>query len=229
MALNAYQPVSTQRLLPGCALQKPVFPSLLESSPALEAMTDLRLISAATIEPDVSLARATETMIACGVRLLFVVEAAVALVGLITAHDTIGERPVKIIRERGGRHRDLRVRDLMVPTSRIEALDYRDVARAKVGHIVATLEQSGRQHALVVETDPVNGDRIVRGIFSATQIARQMDKPLLSVAGAKISNEIKGEPTHWISSPGIKPHSHHGRSNADAALEAAVKTARAGF
>ena len=45
---------------------------------------------------------------------------------------------------------------------------------AEVGHIVATLKAAGRQHALVAESGPDGTAQTVRGIFSLSQIARQL-------------------------------------------------------
>ena len=46
-----------------------------------------------------------------------------------------------------------------------------DVEGARVGHVLETLRRSGRQHALVIDFD---GRSMVRGIFSLSQIARQL-------------------------------------------------------
>ena len=48
-----------------------------------------------------------------------------------------------------------------------------------MGDVVATLRLAGRQHALVVEevADAPSGQVTVRGIFSLTQIARQLGIP----------------------------------------------------
>jgi CBS domain-containing protein len=154
-------------------------------------MTDLQQVSAASIGPQASLSQATQTMIHGGVRLLFVIDKGAGLVGLITARDTMGERPITLIRERGGKHGDLLVRDLMVAASLIDVLDFADVLRAEVGHIIATLKHSGRQHALVVDTDPLTGDEMIRGIFSATQISRQLGMPLQPFEFAKTFAEIE--------------------------------------
>jgi hypothetical protein len=61
----------------------------------------------------------------------------------------------------------------MTPRAALEALDIRDVEAATVGHIVSTLKAAGRQHTLVVDQDSKGRPR-VRGVFSATQIARQL-------------------------------------------------------
>jgi hypothetical protein len=66
------------------------------------------------------------------------------------------------------------VSDLMIRTEDIDVLDIKDVLHAEVGHIVASLKTWGRQHAVVAEQDAVSGVTRIRGIFSATQIGRQL-------------------------------------------------------
>jgi hypothetical protein len=132
-------------------------------------------------------------MIARGVRLLLVVGAGGVIKGLITARDTKGEKPIALLRERGGKHGEPRVADLMVARSAIDVLDIATVLRAEVGHIVATLKELGRQHALVVERDPLTGRETVRGIFSATQIGRQLGMPIVTFEVARMFAEIEAE------------------------------------
>ncbi|HEX8013092.1 MAG TPA: CBS domain-containing protein [Casimicrobiaceae bacterium] len=167
--------------------------SVRVDSPAIEAMTDLRQVATATISADATLAQANQAMIARGVRLLLVVGHNRIIEGLITARDTMGERPVKLLRERGGKHRELTVADLMVPRSAIDVLDIATVRRAEVGHIIATLKELGRQHALVVDKDPLTGQETVRGIFSATQIGRQLGVPVVTFEVARTFAEIEAE------------------------------------
>jgi hypothetical protein len=119
-------------------------------SPASEVMTDLRRISAATVDVDTSIEAANRVMIARGVRALFVTDEARQVLGIITSTDIQGEKPVQFAQERGMRHGDVLVRDIMTPADRLEILDYWDVERARVGDVVATLRLSGRQHALDV-------------------------------------------------------------------------------
>ena len=148
-------------------------------SPALDVMTDLRKVAAATVSARESIVVATQIMIARRVRLLLVVSQNGLIEGLISARDTMGEKPVNLLRERrGARFEDLVVADLMVPRPAIDVLEIETVLHANVGSIIETLKQNGRQHALVIETDPTLGGQFVRGIFSATQIARQLGVPI---------------------------------------------------
>lgn len=153
-------------------------------------MTDLRRIPAATIDQDTSLAETNHSMILRGVRLLFVTDANRRVAGIVTASDLLGEKPTRIARERMMRHEELTARDIMAPSEDLDAVSLSDVLRSEVGHVVATLKSCGRQHALVVEDAP-DGSRAVRGIFSASQIARQMGIPLQTSEVARTFAEIE--------------------------------------
>ena len=65
-----------------------------------------------------------------------------------------------------------------------------DVRAAKVGHIVASLKQAGRHHELVAEIRKP-GEVRIRGIFSASQIARQLGVPLQITELARTFAEIE--------------------------------------
>ena len=138
--------------------------------PAFSVMTDLRNVPAATTTPGESIAKAHAQMFQRGVRLLFVLDADGALNGVITATDLLGEKPMRFMQSRGVAHTEITVADIMTPASMLEALPIQDVAQMRVGHIVATHKAVGRQHLMVAE----DGGRRVRGIFSASQVARQL-------------------------------------------------------
>lgn len=143
-------------------------------SPATEVMTDLRRIGAATIGPRAAIDEANRSMIVQGVRSLFVLEDGRQVMGIVTSTDIQGERPMQVAQLRGVRRSELSVRDIMTPADRFEVLDLRDVQQARVGDVIATLRLAGRQHALVVEAGGEGDGHILRGVFSLTQIARQL-------------------------------------------------------
>lgn len=174
--LRDYSALSYSMLQPGSGYAQPSqhLPAQVKlDDPALHVLTDFQHVTAVIILAGDTLDEAHRRMIQRGVRLLLVVDQDRKAVGVITATDILGEKPVQTLIERGIRREELTVRDIMTPQERLEVLNLADVRVAKVGHIVATLKQSGRQHALVVE---VGDDRrhTVRGVFSMTQIARQL-------------------------------------------------------
>ncbi len=165
-------------------------PRVRLDSPAIEVMTDLHRIPAATIMADVSLDEAHQIMILRGVRMLLVTDFQRRVTGLITAVDILGEKPLQAIRERGIKRSELLVRDVMTPYDKLNVIKMADVLTADVGNVVATLKRAGRQHALVVGED-TQGRHTIRGIFSASQIARQMGIPIHTPEVARTFAEIE--------------------------------------
>ncbi len=165
-------------------------------SPAIEAMTDLGRVSAATIGAGASLAEANSTMIARGVRLLLVTGDDGQLEGLVTARDTLGEKPMQLAQARGVKPGELAVAHLMCPLSDIDMLSLKDVMNARVVDILDALKMLGRQHILVEDIDPANDKPRVRGIFSATQIGRLLGVPVQTFDLARTFGEIEAALAH---------------------------------
>jgi len=195
MQRTNYKPLPMTRMRAGVVVQPPAAgpkPARLDS-PAIEVMTDLRQVAAATIRADATIAQANRAMITRGVRLLLVVDVTGTVMGLITARDIVGEKPVNLLHETHGKHRELTVDDLMVPQNAIDVLDIDVIRHVEVGHVIATLKDVGRQHALVVDRDPLTHEEFVRGIFSATQIGRQLGMPIATFEVAHTFAEIEAE------------------------------------
>lgn len=141
---------------------------------AITVMTDLAKVSSFSIDATASIVKANDNMIACGVRLLFVTAENGGLVGLITSTDLLGEKPLQYITEHGGTRDDIMVRDVMTAKDSLEVLHLNDVASTRVGDIIETMKACNRQHMLVIKTDGDTQGEVVCGIFSSTQIGRQL-------------------------------------------------------
>lgn len=159
------------------------------SSPAIDVMTDLKKVMAFFIFVGRSMESAKQRMANNNVHLLLVTDEQHHVLGLITASDIQGEKPVQFILKNGGKREDIRVSDIMTPHEKLEVLDMDDVASAKAGNIIATLIQSSRQHALVVDRE--NGEEKVRGIFSLNQLARQLGVQIHAHEVARTFAEIQ--------------------------------------
>jgi CBS domain containing-hemolysin-like protein len=171
-----YGPLPTSGLRGGVGFHKPSVgehrPVTLDD-PATLVMTDFKRVRALTITRHASMQDALDKMMSNGVRLLLVVDGKNAVIGLITSTDLTSEKPVRVIEERRIGRQEVQVGDIMTPRERLEAVDMDDLVMARVGHVVNTLQSSGRRHALVVDTGE-DGVQAVRGLFSATQIERQL-------------------------------------------------------
>jgi len=193
MIRDRFKPLSQVTVCTGgCYVGGAVNPNFVKiDSAAIEVMTDLERMPPATIEPQANLAQAHQAMILRGVRLLLVTEKNGRISGVVTAVDLGGEKPVRVAQARGAKRDEIEVRDVMTPLDKMEALQLKDVMRAQVGHIVATLESCGRQHTLVIEGDEEAGKQTLRGIFSASQIARQLGVDLTAHEFARTFAEIE--------------------------------------
>lgn len=182
-----YHALPIRELGAGAGFRRPVQAQaarVTSESPAVQVMTDFARASPATIRPQAPLAGANQFMITRGVRLLLVVdEEHEKVLGVITAADVLGERPMLAATERGLRRDELTVADVMTPAEQVEVIDFAEVQGARVGHVLETLRRAGRQHALVIDFDPIAptgplqppGKRaMVCGVFSISQIARQL-------------------------------------------------------
>ena len=165
-------------------------------SPAVMSMTDLRQVSALTVEPNVSINHALTRMKEGGVRLLFVVNPQEEVLGLITSTDIQGEKPLQLLKELRMSYDEVLVRDIMTPADSLEVIELAEVMKARVGDVVETLRQSGRRHALVVDTDARAGRPAIRGIFSATLIGKQVGVAIETVEVASTFAEVGAALAH---------------------------------
>lgn len=159
-------------------------------SPATDVMTDFTKVAAITMGPCATLEAAEQRMIASGVRLLLVTDQSNAILGIITATDLQGDRPVKYLQEVGGKREDIYLRDIMTPADRLEVLYMVDVENARVGDIVETMKRVGRQHALVLDLNE-DKQQIVRGLFSTKQISKQLGVNIDPTEVAKTFAELE--------------------------------------
>lgn len=189
-----YTPIASVVLEKGASFHRAerTFSGLVKlDDPATVVMTDLKKVSALTIAARASIEAANARMKHRGVRLLLVVDDEDNVVGLITSTDLHGAKPIQFIQKHGGTYHDILVQDIMTPQDKLEVMCMDDVNRCRVGNIVATLKQAGRQHALVVDRHELAGQQVIRGIFSASQIARQLDIDIPATEIAQTFAEIE--------------------------------------
>lgn len=160
-------------------------------SPAIEAMTDFLRVNLVTIGASESLVDANARMISRGVRMLIVSAPDDGVLGLITARDIMGEKPMQLAQSRGCKRDELRVTDLMTPIGSVDTLYLNEVLNARVIDILDALKRLGRQHILVEDIDPATGLPRVRGMFSATHIGRLLGVPVLGFELASTFAEIE--------------------------------------
>ena len=174
--LNNYQPLQAHPLKTGSTFMRPtqILPEHVKlGDPAINVMTDFTKVSVVSVRTKTSMDKANAKMIRYGIRMLLALDDNDQVAGLLTASDVLGEKPMRYLQNMGGTHADILVRDIMTTQRELEAVNIEDVRNAQVGKIIATLKKFHRQHALVI-SEGTDGKQSVCGLFSITQIARQL-------------------------------------------------------
>lgn len=153
--------------------------------PAVSLFTDLRVAPSVVVPTSEPLPATLRLMQHAGVRMAFVCDAAGGVVGMVTAADLQGERPMLVAQARLVSYHDLIVAEVMTPTSQWVTLDADHLRRAEVGHIVATFLASGARYLIVTETIHESSNMlndttrtVVRGLYSANRIERALGHPI---------------------------------------------------
>lgn len=160
--------------------------------PAFAVMCDFSFIRPRTIQADESMDNALNEMKLHGAHLLLVQGNAGNIVGVIASEDILGELPIKMIQERRIHRAQLLVKMLMTPIEKIAALDIKTLDLAKVGHIITTLRDLRIHYALVIGNNTEDGSVILRGIFTTSQISRQLHMDISdAIAKAQSVSELQ--------------------------------------
>lgn len=150
----------------------PTLPKLQQSATlnddALSLLTDLRHSSIVMASHQDGLDQTLHVMKRAGVRMVFVTGVHGELMGLVTADDLQGERPVLRALADHVRHEELALEHVMTPVSQWQVVTLPQLAGARVGNIVATLREHGLRYLLVIEE--LAGQTSLRGLFSARRV-----------------------------------------------------------
>ncbi|MFK5986860.1 MAG: CBS domain-containing protein [Pseudomonadota bacterium] len=157
---------------------------------AISVMTDLKCICAITIAAGEGIHFAEYKMKNQQVRMLFVVDHNEFVIGVLTYRDVSGLQISKSEKELNIPTSEMCILDIMIGIDAIDVLDYETIKTAKVGDIVETLKKLNRQHIIVLEKE--QGMQQIRGIFSSTQIGRQL-KTELNIPFQTIENKLNNE------------------------------------
>ncbi len=146
--------------------------------PALELMTDFARVPPIGVDAGTSIDEALQGMKLSGVRFLFVVDGA-ALAGSVTASDILGEKPLLYLRSLDGTlgsrtHGEIRVGDIMEPVAEWMVLLRPRIERMRVRHLADLFVETGRRHLVVVRPEAEARAATVCGLFSATQLEREV-------------------------------------------------------
>jgi hypothetical protein len=142
--------------------------SCMPQDPALSLLTDLQHSACIVASHRDDLERTLHLMRRANVRMVFVSGADGQLVGMVTAEDIQGERPVVRASSHMVRHGELTLADVMHPVSHWDTVDMAQVRTARLGDVAATMHEHGLRYLLV--TQHKDGATVLRGLFSAHRL-----------------------------------------------------------
>jgi CBS domain-containing protein len=148
-----------------------------EDDEALSVMIDFRSRSSVTVLENDNIDNALEHLKHTGVRCAFVVDTRQkqAVVGMLTAHDVLGEKPQQHNHFYGGERGDIQVKDIMQKMGEWRVADLQEIEQSTVEDILNIFNKTGLTHLPVIET--VNGSQArLRGLFSFAKIKRLLAK-----------------------------------------------------
>jgi CBS domain-containing protein len=143
--------------------------------PALTVMTDFRERSSVTTADTATIDAALEHMKHAGVRCAFATNAARRVIGLITAYDIMGEKPMRYLRAVPGQRHEVLVRDIMLRLSDWRVADVGDLERSTVASVSRQFDETQLTHIPVMEFNQ-DGRRQLRGLLSAAKVKRLLAK-----------------------------------------------------
>lgn len=172
---SAYSPRDCIPLQPNLRIERPEQPPELVHlhDSAMLVLTDFSRVYPVTTTVDRSIEHALQTMKNAGVRLLIVIDSHQHMIGLISADRIMGDEPIRLAEDNQLDHSEITVSMLMQPQQSIRVLELNHLRDARVGHIVATLHELEENYVLVVDHG------IVRGLFSSSQIGKQLGRNIL--------------------------------------------------
>jgi CBS domain-containing protein len=182
------------RVVLSVAEQRQSSPVSLES-PGTVVMTDFDRLPVVTVDATTQIDDALRLMKHAGVRSALVVDEHGSLLGLVTAHDILGDKPLRLLESAGralpaGRRAELDVAAVMEPVAHWQVVDVADLKRCSVADVVETLRRLGRTHVPVVERVGAGEERL-RGLLSAAEVARRTGVDTSGLPSAQTFAEIE--------------------------------------
>ncbi|MFT5790671.1 MAG: CBS domain containing-hemolysin-like protein [Shewanella sp.] len=167
--LELYSTASIDHLLWSTDEDKPHL-----NSPALSIFTDFNHSQPMVIDATTSAVDTLDVMEKTHAFMRLVVDKENQFLGIITKHELLHSKMVKLANKFACNMEELLVTDMMVARDRLSALDYEQLSTAKVSDVVRSLQENGLHHMLVID----HQQHHIRGLIAANDMARKLKVPI---------------------------------------------------
>ncbi|MGB4811343.1 MAG: CBS domain-containing protein [Methylophilaceae bacterium] len=142
-----------------------------EKDSAISVMTDFHWHTSVTVSENSTIDAAVDHMKHTGVRCAFVTDGKLsAVIGMITAYDISGEKPVQQMLSTNTRHADILVKDVMQNIADWKSVNLEDIKLANVADVLKVFNEADVTHIPVMETR--DGELRLRGLLSSAKVKR---------------------------------------------------------
>lgn len=141
-------------------------------SPANALLVDFFRVQPITAGEFIAVDDALELMRVNRIRSLMIIDGKNEFVGIVTAMDLMGGKPMAYANEAGIPLAEVQVKNIMLPKSRLRAMARADVEIATIGEVLQILKSQNQQHLLVFEG--MNDKMRISGMFSISDFNRAL-------------------------------------------------------
>lgn len=142
------------------------------TDPASSQLTDLRLAPCVTVDHHDAIAPTLHVMQRARVRMAFVTGVGGELVGLVTADDLQGERPMLCAMADHISVEELTLEQVMTPLAGWQVVDAWQIEHSRLGNVAATMREHGLRYLLVVQRTESTSE--IRGLISARRLEQAL-------------------------------------------------------
>ena len=141
-------------------------------SPATALLVDFTRVHPITAGEFIAVDDALELMRVNRIRALMIIDGRNEFVGVVTAMDLMGGKPMAYANEAGIPLSEVQIKNIMLPKSRLNAISRADVEAATIGDVLQILKSQSQQHLLVFEG--ANDRMQISGMFSLSDFKRAL-------------------------------------------------------
>ena len=184
---SEYSVLQTRQLSTDEVVISPVFLPLLAylDDEALDVMLDYEIIPPTVVDSEQPMFKTRQALEQASTHLALVHDAHHNLLGAVSLQQILSEQTIKLIEENRVLRKEVQTQTVMTPLVDVPVIDFEQLKLAKVGHILATLEQLKKPYILVVESSTDEKQIKIRGAFIASYIAKMIGKPIFIHANSE--------------------------------------------
>lgn len=172
-----YVPLSPVDLLPEeLQIDKPSeTPEVVYADdPASYGMVDFSHEEPVTVEESTTVDKASSMSRKIKAHDLLILDEEQQLCGILHSADLEGVRPTQIMESKDIEKNEVTVGMLMTPLDKVLCLNYDEILHARIGNLIASLNQQRCEYALAIDSDKNSGQQTVRGLISKWRLTRQL-------------------------------------------------------